>query len=804
MHDLRYGARLFWKDPGFTAIALATLALGIGATTAIFSVVDAVLLKPLPFVRPERLLSIWEINRAAAPESTFVAPANFHAWQKGILALESMGAIQNVHVNLTGGPGGRVLPEEVRAQRVSAGLFPMLGVRPVLGRAFGPGEDLPGRGNYALLSDGLWRRRFGADGAIAGKAIRLGDQSYTVLGVLPSGFSVLHANVDIWTPLALNPDDAHASVLRYLEVVARLGPGVSIERARMELETLAARLEMDNPALNKGWRPEIVPLREELAGRFRPALLTLLAAVGFLLLMACANIANLLLARGAARRKEVAIRTALGAGRLRIAIQLLSESVLLALAGGVLGVALARFGVALLVRFGPADLPRLAEAAVDGRLLLFALAASAASGMLFGLAPAVQASGTNLNAALIESGRGGTAARAGRKMRSALVVFEIALAVLVLIGAGLLMRSFVRLRAANPGFRSEGLLTFRLPLSGGRNAESSRRTAFFQQVEERIAALPGVREVGAVNELPLRGLGPGSNFAVAGRPAPPPNERPTALLRTASPAYFRAMGVPLLAGREFRASDTLQAPPVVIVSQALARRFWPGQSPLGARLVVDNLRGRVAEIVGVVGDVKPENLEGDDWPTIYNPYAQEPAPTMTVTVRTGPPPLSLAAAVQREIHRLDPEQPLADLRAMDDVLGGAIAGPRFNAALLGIFASIAFALAAVGVYGVISYDVSRRTNEIGIRAALGARPGDVLKLILGQGARLAAYGIALGLAAAFALTRLMANLLYGIKPTDAWTFAAMSLLLGAVALAASYLPSRRAMALDPVAALRHE
>ncbi|MBZ5584195.1 MAG: ABC transporter permease [Acidobacteriia bacterium] len=804
MQDLRFGARLLWKSPGFTAVAAATLALGIGAASAIFSIVDAVLLKPLPFIQPERLAAIWERNPSAGRESMFVAPANFREWQRASTAVESLAAIQDTHVNLTGDPDGRVVAEELRGERVSAGLFAMLGVRPLVGRTFHAEEDRPGRADYALLSYGLWQRRFGADNAIAGKPIRLGDRSYTVLGVMPRGFRVLDPGVEIWVPLALDPDDVRASGLRYLEVIARLRADATLAGARVELETIGRRLEAANPALNRGWRPEIVSLREELEGRFEPALVTLMAAVGFLLLMSCANIANLLLARGAGRRKEIAIRAALGAGRGRIAAGLFLESILLALAGGALGVVLAPLGVWLLAHFGPAEIPRLREAAVDGRMVLFALAVSVASGVLFGCIPAIQASSAKLNAALAEGGRGGTSGAAGRTIRSALVVFEVALAVVVLVGAGLLMRSFVRLRAADPGFRIPDILSFRLPLAGGRLAEPGRRASFLAEVQARIAALPGVQSVGAINIMPLGGLSPGTSFTVAGRPAPPPGERPMALLRTATPGYFRTMGIALVAGREFSPSDTAQAMPAVIVSRSLAERFWPGGTALRNHLIVDNLGGREAEIVGVAGDVKPEKLEDEDWPTIYNAYPQAPAPTMTVVARTGPPPPALASAVQQEIHRLDPGQPVADLRAMDDVLGGVLAGPRFNAALLALFGCMAFTLAAVGIYGVISYDVSRRTNEIGIRAALGARPSDLHRLILLQGARLAAYGIALGLAAAFALTRLMANLLYGIRPADAWTFAAVSILLGGVALAASYLPSRRAMALDPVAALRHE
>ena len=802
--DLRHGARLLWKAPGFSAVALLALALGTGAACAIFSVVDAVLLKPLPFRDPQRLLVIWEGNHAQDLEKIFVAPGNFLEWRNQARTLEALAAVHDVHINLTGGPNGHIDPEELMAERASASLFPLLGVQPVVGRAFLPEEDQPGRTNSALLGYSLWQRRFGGDRSIAGKAIRLRDQSYTVVGVLPPGFSVLGSAVDVWIPLGLDPHDVRTAGMRFLTVIARLNPGVEMGRAQTEMDVIGSRLEQANPALDRGWRPSLFPLREELVGNVQQALLVLLAAVGFLLLMACVNVANLLLARGATRRKEIAIRTALGAGRGRVAAQLLSESLLLALTGGSLGLLLARGVVALVARLGPASIPRLAEARIDARLFLFALAVSVATGILFGIAPAVQGSGADLSTALREGGRGGTTSRSGRRVRSVLVVVEVALAVVVLIGAGLLIRSFVRLRSADPGFQPAGVLTLRLPLAGGRNASPDRRIAFFRQVTDRVATLPGVRAVGAANGLPLTGLGVGSNFAVDGRPAPAPEQRPMGLLRSVTCAYFRTMGIPLVAGRVFADSDTSQAPPVIVVNQALARRFWPEGNPIGGRLVVDQNNGRVAEIVGVVADVKPERIENQDWPTIYNPYAQVPVTTMIMVVRTAQPSLSLASAVEREVHRLDPDQPVADIRSMEDVVDRAIAGPRFNAALLGVFAEIAFLLAAVGIYGVISCEVGERTHEIGIRVALGAQPGDVLKLVLGQGARLAGYGIAAGMVAAFALTRLMASMLYGVRATDAYTFVAIPVLLGAVALAASYLPSRRALALDPVTALRHE
>ncbi len=803
--DLRYGMRLLRKAPGFTAVSLIALALGIGATTAIFSAVDAVLLKPLPFRDSDRLLAVWEKNPAQQKYRLFVAGANFMEWQRQSRIFEDMAALQDVRINLTGGPNGRIDPEELRAERVTANLFPLLGVAAALGRTFREDEDRPGRTDSVLLSHNLWTSRFGADAAIVGKPIRLQDRSYNVVGVLPAGFAVLDRNVDVWLPLGLNASDSREAAARTLTVIAHLKPGVSLEQARTEMEAIGERLANANPALDAGWAPSLVPLQEELVGPVRQPLLVLLGAVGFLLLMACVNVASLLLARGAGRRREIAVRIALGASRGRIVAQLVSESLLLSLAGGVLGIGLARVAMLLLTHFGPASIPRLTEVRLDLRLLLFTFGISIATGVLFGTVPALQISRANLQQALTGGGRGGTLGRPVRLARNGLMVFEIGLAVLVLIGAGLLIRSFVRLHAADPGFQAAGVLTARVPLAGGRNSALERRLAFFQQLSDRLAALPGVQAVGAVSQLPLTGFGMGAAFAVEGRPVAEA-QRPIALVRAVSPSYFHTMGIRLEAGRQFTAADTAQSPMVVIVNRTLARRFWPGTAAgnqaLGSRLLLAN--GRVGEIVGVVADVKQDRIEGEDWPVIYSPYAQLPHGTMSMVVRTAVPPLSMAAAIERAVHQLDPEQPVSDIRPLEAIVDQAVSGARFNAVVLGTFAIIAFVLAAVGIYGVTAYNVSERTQEIGLRMALGAQPDDVLKLVLGQGARLAVLGIAAGLAAAFGLTRLMAGMLYGVKTTDAYTFAFISLLLGAVAVFASYLPSRRAMSLDPVTALRHE
>ena len=768
------------------------------------------MLKPLPLRDPARLLVIREKNLALHKFDLFVAPANFRLWQH-CGALAETAAIQDTRMDLTAGPNGHMEPEELMAERVTASLFPLLGVQPVIGRAFRPEEDRPDHANYVLLSHDLWQHRFGSDSAIAGKTVRLAGASYTVLGVLPAGFAVLDPDVDLWVPLALDPNDTRIGEARMLAVVARLKPDATIEQARAELEGIGTRAERDNPRLDAGFLPSVFPFREEVVGRkIEQALLVLLAAVGFLLLMACANVANLLLARGVGRQRELAVRAALGATRGRLLAQLLSESILLAVAGGAAGMVLAYGGVALLARLGEQSVPRLAEARVDARLFLFALAISVLTGALFGIAPAIQLSGTNLRTALTESGRGGTAARSGRMMRNALVVAELALGTLVLIGAGLLLRSFVRLESTDPGFQPAGLLTMRVPLGGAGYSVYDRRIAFFQQLVERAAALPGVRGAAATSTLPLTNLGVGSIFHVDGRPAPPPEQRPIALVRGITPDYFRVMGIPLLAGRAFTAADTATAPLVAVVNQTLARRFWPGpggtpsrQPAIGGRLLFDPAE-RVIEIVGIVGDVKPDHMDSEVWPTVYTPYPQLPMATMAVVVRTSGPALLLASAVERLVHQLDPDQPVAQVRSMDAVVDRDLASARFNTVVLGLFALVAFALAAVGIYGVISYDVTQRVEEIGIRAALGAQPHDIVRLVLGQGAALAASGIAAGLVAAFAITRVMATMLYGTPSTDALTFAAIALLLGAVALTASYVPARRAMALDPVAALRHQ
>ncbi|HUB78371.1 MAG TPA: ABC transporter permease [Bryobacteraceae bacterium] len=797
--DLRYGVRLLRNAPGFTLVALAALALGLGAVTAIFSVVDAVLLEP-PYPHADRLLVVWEKNPSQNQFKMLAAGGNFAAWSVQSRTLQSVGGYQEVHVNLTGGPDGPTDAEELPALRISAGLLPLLGVQPIVGRFFLPGEDRPGHSDFALLSYNLWRR-FGADRAIAGKTLRLDDKTYTIVGVMPRAFRVMASPADVWIPLAMDPADSRTAHSRFLIVLAAMRPGVKISQVRAELDALGNRLAEADPVLNRGWGPSVFPLREELLGDVEKPLEVLMGAVALLLLIACVNVANLLLARGSTRRREIAVRMALGAGRGRIAAQLLFESLLLSVGGGAIGLLLAWGAVSLVRRLGPTSMHGLAEAALDWRAFLFALAVSLLTGLLFGLAPAIQGSDATLYTALMEGSRGRTAARSGRLLRSALVTVEVGLAVLVLIGATLLVRSFERLRHFDLGFRPSGALTLRLPLAGDRNAKSDRRVAFVQQVEDRVGALPGARAVAAVDTLPLGGFGFADTFVVEGRPAPA--DKPMALVRAVTPGYFRTMGLPLLEGRDFTAGDTKDVPFVMVASRSLARRYWPQGGALGSHLLLDP-NNRRAEIVGVVGDVKPETIEGETWLTLYGPYAQNAFRSMTLVMRSALPDAAALSAAGQAIRQLDPGEPVADPQPMDKVIDRAVAGPRFNTVLLAIFAQIAFLLAAVGVFGVVSYDVSRRSGEIGLRLALGAVPRDVLRMVLKQAAALAAFGIAAGVAAAWGLTRLMSTMLFGIGPTDLFTFVAIPVLLGTVVLLAGYLPARRAMALDPAVALRHE
>jgi len=808
--DVRYGARVLARNKAFTAVAVLTLALGIGANTAIFSVVNELLLRPLPYRDAERIVMLWEVTPEGRHQNT-TSPANFRSWREQGAAFESMAAFVDQRLNLTG-VGDE--PEEVAVQFATPELFQVLGVKPVLGRTMTQEECVPGGPKVAVLSHEFWRQRLGGDPGLIGKPILLNSVPYTVVGILPPGFqwhvrtvSGMGRPAKIWTGLAL-PTEGPGTHGRFLSTVARLKPGVSLPKARAEKRTLSARLEQDTPAFNKGYSGEIVPLREQFVGNVRPALLILLGAVGCVLLIACANVANLLLSRAAAREKEIALRTALGASRRRIIRQLLTESLLLAVLGCLLGLLFASWGIRALAAIRPRDLPALAGGGgINLPMLGVTLAVSLAAGLLFGLAPALEATRLSLNDALKEGGKGsGGQSSRSRRLRSALVIAEVALALVLLAGAGLLVKSFLRLQGVDPGFHVENVLTAVVRLPAAKYQEDQKVVAFFQETKERIRSLPGVRDVGIVNYLPFYGgLGAATDFTVEGRPAPPPGEAPFTDVRVADAGYFRTLGIPLLRGRTFKDSEVTEAKHVVLINEAMARLHFPGENPIGKRITVQMAFEPVpTEIVGIVGDVKYESLVDAANPMVYMPPPELVYSLMTLVIRTDGDPVAIAPAVRRVVREIDPAQPVSDVRSLHKVMAEWVDRPRFNTILLGLFAGLATLLAGVGIFGVMNYLVTLRIREIGLRMALGAQPGEVLRLILKQGLLLTGIGITVGLAGALALTRLLSSLLFEVGSTDPSIFAAIVLLIIFVALLACYIPARRATRVDPMIAMRSE
>jgi predicted permease len=805
--DMRYGVRMLVKQPGFTVVAVLALALGVGANTAIFSVVNAVLLRPLPFAQPDEIVTARGRSAERGDRGASLSYPDFLDWRQQAQSFDRLAVYNTASTLIREGNE----PEAISGAVASADLLPLLKVEPLLGRNFTREEDQQQSAPVILLGYNLWQRRFGADPRVVGRQLRLSSQSATIIGVLPEGFKfpVDEGRTDYLQPIGPNIGEYFGRRSAYfLRVVGRLKPGVTRRAAETEMRAIGERLEQQYP--DEGFRlgATLVPLHEELVGNVRPALLVLLGAVALVLLIACANVANLLLARAASRQKEVAIRTALGAGRLRIVRQLLTESLLIALVGGAIGLLLAMWGVDLLIASTPADIPRLQEVGLDWRVLSFTLFVSVLTGIVFGLAPALQASNVELNEALKEGGRGSTEGIMRNRVRSLLVVSEVALSLVLLVGAGLLIKSFMRLREVDPGFDAKNLLTTSLTPSRAKYADAERQNNFYREVLGRIQALHGVDAAGFVDPLPLSGNSSSVTFTVEGREVAP-GRLFSSNRRMISPEYFRAMRIPLLEGRAFNEHDTKDTPLVLIVNETFARRFFPGTDPVGKRVLIgaspEQPNPPPHEIVGVVGDVRHEGLDTEAGPEYYVSYQQTPLRHGSLVVRTtSVEAASMAASLRSTIKQVDQEQYIPSFEPMQQLLAESFARRRFNMMLLGLFASVALVLASVGIYGVMSYAVTRRTHEIGIRIALGARSHDVVGMIVRQGMTLVLAGLLLGLAGAFALTRIMASLLFGVSPTDALTFIAVSALLAGIALLACLIPARRATRVDPMVALREQ
>ncbi len=805
--DARYGLRMLWKSPGFTLVAVLALALGIGANTAIFSVVNAMLLRPLPYQDPDRLVVLWETNPNLS--SVFLrthneaSPANFIDWKKQQTVFADLAAFRYNDYNLTGSGDA---PEQLTGNPVTANMFDVLKVKPLIGRTFRPEESEPQSERVAVLSYGLWQKRFGGDASIVGRTLTLNGNPHTVVGVMPAGFEFPAPFAQLWTALRFANDTPPSRTAHFLYTRARLKPGVTIQQAQAEMDTIAARLRQQYPDTNADRNIRLVSLHEDTIARAKPGLLMLLGAVGFVLLIACANVANLMLARATARHKEIAIRTALGAGRWRIVRQLLTESVLLSIFGGALGVLLALWGLDLLIAAVPGEFTLFIhgwnQVRLDKWALAFTLLISLVTGVLFGLAPALQASKTDLNETLKEGGRSSVGHARGR-FRSALVVAEVALALVLLVGAGLMIKSFLQLIDVRPGFDPTNVMTAQMSLPGTRYAKDEQVISFYEQLTARVATQPGVEAVGTIDMLPMAGSGGTTSFIVDGRPLVKPGAYPEANARTIDPGYFGALRIPVLRGRNFTAQDRAGTPGVCIVNETFAHLYFPGEEAVGK--ILRNPDGmNPFQIVGVVGDIKHFGLDDEPEGYLYAPQLQMPNNSVALVVRATGDPTNLTAMIRREVQALDKDQPIFDVKPMAQRIGETTTPARLGSFLFGLFALVALTLAAVGIYGVMAYSVTQRTHEIGVRMALGAQPRDVLRLVVGQGMTLVAVGIALGLAASFVLMRWLASKLFQVNPADPTTFAGVALLLAFIAFVACYVPARRATKVDPLVALRYE
>ena len=800
VQDFRYAARLLLRSPGFTFVAVTALALGIGANTAIFSVVNTLLLRPLPYAEADKLAVVWEHNLPRDKKTNVVSPGNFIHWRELNQSFTELSAVSPAfRTTLTGAGDATELP----VQFISGTLFGVLGVRPAIGRDFTPQEDAPGVG-AVTISDRLWRQRFGADPSIVNRNIILDGRPNLVVGVMPPGFSILDKSVDVWStvgfaPAARNPRG------RWICVIGRVKDGVSMAQAQQDMARVHAELTRRFPDFNTGWTANVVPLRQQLTGDVRPALWVMLGAVGFVLLIACANVGNLVLARATARQRELAVRAALGASRARLIRQMLAESVLLSLAGAAAGLVLAWWATVALRTTVAERLPiaRLDQVGIDGKVLLFTVAAALVCAFLFGIAPALTSAGARLTDTLKDGGRSGSAAR-GARVRSVFVVVEMALALILLVGAGLLLRSFVALLSVDPGFDPSRTMTVKVSIPQSKYTDAAQQQAFFDRLFERLDGLPGVTAAGGTSYLPLAGLGSATGFEIVGKPKPGPGQAPVTDVRVITHNYFKAMGIPLVKGRAFDTRDTAKGTRRVIINQTLAVKYFPGEDPIGKAIVVNWNDTAPDEIVGVVGDVRQQELETEARATIYWPPSRFTYPFMTIAIRTAGDPRAIVSPAIAALHEMDPNVAGADVKTMEDVIDVSVAQRRLTMLLLSIFAGLALVLAGVGIYGVISYSVTQRTQEIGIRMALGAQRTKVLRMVVGQAMSLAIVGVAVGAVGAWLLSRLMQKLLYGVTASDPVTFVAVSGLLAAVAALAASVPGLRATRVDPAIALRSE